>query len=360
MAGSAADVRAKNTVAAEFEAVSKPEYQLVEQAGDEFEPDDSAIAVCDMRLLAGSADERRQFVDQLGTSMRTIGFAILVGHGVDPALHDRAPGEVERFFTRHSLSTKQRFAACRKGSVNQGYFGIHKTSNLQPDLVEGWVFCRRAFAFQDDVTPQLDNFWPDEDDEAFLRTFVEAHLHLVPLLAGAILEDLGVRQDESRLLAQLERPAFGLRLNHYPALSGSEPEGAGRMLGHEDMDLFTLLPRPSHDGLQVLNRISGRWIRLRPPPGSIILNTGDYLQRISNDVLPSTTHRVATPSAGSELAGEARTSTPIAIYIRERDTLAVLPGLGDPKYEDISAIDFHTGVMAKHYGADYRATNGED
>ena len=39
--------------------------------------------------------------------------------------------------------------------------------------------------------------------------------------------------------------------------------------------------------------------------------------------------------------------------------LSVLPGLGEPRYEDVSAIDFHVGVMAKYYGEDYRQT-GED
>ena len=131
------------------------------------------------------------------------------------------------------------------------------------------------------------------------------------------------------------------------------------MLGHEDMDLFTLLPRPSHDGLQVRNPVTGRWVRLRPPPNSIVLNVGDYLQRISNDVLPSTTHRVATPAADDPIRHEARTSSPIAVYLREHETLSVLPNLGAPKYGDIQAIDFHVGVMSEYYGEEYRRT-GED
>ena len=73
-------------------------------------------------------------------------------------------------------------------------------------------------------------------------------------------------------------------------------------------------------------------------------------------MLPSTTHRVATPSADDRHRLVPRTSSPIAIYLRETDILSVLPGLGEPKYEDISAIDFHVGVMAKYYGEDYRMT----
>jgi isopenicillin N synthase-like dioxygenase len=61
------------------------------------------------------------------------------------------------------------------------------------------------------------------------------------------------------------------------------------MLGHEDVDLFTFLPASRVEGLQVLNRANRKWIRLDAPRGSIILNTGDYMQRISNDI-SSTTH----------------------------------------------------------------------
>lgn len=351
--------RAKNTIVRKFEAVTKPDYNLVEQEEDVFEPDDSAVAVCDMSLLLRGGEGRDQFVAALGDSLRTVGFAVLVGHGVDEEVTSSAPQQIEGFFQRHSMVTKRRFNAQRKGSVNQGYFGVAETSNIQPDMVEGWVFCRRAFRLEDNDECQTDALWPDPaKDEPFFRSLVAAYLPLVQPLASAILEYLGV--DPHALDAQLRTPAFGLRLNYYPPLTESEAtSGAGRMLGHEDMDLFTLLPRPSNDGLQVRNPTTGKWIRLRPPPGSIILNCGDYLQRICNDLLPSTTHRVATPAADSPSRRVARTSSPLAIYIRERDVLSVLPGLGEPKYEDVTAIDFHVGVMAKYYGEAYRQT-GED
>ena len=95
-----------------------------------------------------------------------------------------------------------------------------------------------------------------------------------------------------------------------------------------------------------------KWIRLDPPPGSIILNTGDYMQRITNDRLPSTSHRVGKPLDGSHL-DTARISFPIAVYVREDEILEVLPGLGEPKYEPIKAITFHTRSTSKFYGDDY-------
>jgi isopenicillin N synthase-like dioxygenase len=146
---------------------------------------------------------------------------------------------------------------------------------------------------------------------------------------------------------------FGLRANYYPPLSEAQDRsGAGRLLGHEDVDLFTILPATRVEGLQVWNHRSRKWVRLSAPHGSIIINTGDYMQLISNDIFPSTTHRVGKPRNGSHLA-EARVSFPIAVYVWEDEILEVLPELGPPRYDPVKALTFHTRSTSKFYGDGY-------
>src|SRR4029079_18740126 len=152
---------------------------------------------------------------------------------------------------------------------------------------------------------------------------------------------------------KLTETNFGLRLNYYPPLTDEQDNsGAGRLLGHEDVDLFTILPASRVEGLQVWNHRSGKWVRMRAPSGSITINTGDYMQRISNDRLPSTTHRVGKPSDGSHRS-TARVSFPMAVLSCEDELLEVLRGLGSPNYEPIKAITFHTRSTSKFYGDDY-------
>jgi isopenicillin N synthase-like dioxygenase len=91
---------------------------------------------------------------------------------------------------------------------------------------------------------------------------------------------------------------------------------------------------------------------MKAPPGSVIINTGDYMQRISNDLYPSTTHRVGKPSDGSHLSSP-RVSFPMAVYVWEDEILDVLPGLGVPKYPPVKAIAFHTRSTSKFYGDGY-------
>jgi isopenicillin N synthase-like dioxygenase len=340
-----------------YDQVSKAQqYHLAESDHGEAFDDDYRIRSCDIaRCLRGDEAGRRSFARELGVALREIGFAILEGHGVDPALYDEAEERVAELFTQTPLEEKLRFRARRHGSVNQGYFPIKETSDIHPDLVEGWVFCRRAFRIDAGREVRLEEFWPRPEQEAFFRRLCQEHERLILPLMQSILADLGC---EPHLYdRRLTGTNFGQRLNYYPPLSAEDDaSGAGRLLGHEDVDLFTLLPAPRIEGLQVLNRSSMKWVRLDAPRGSIVLNTGDYMQRISNDRLPSTTHRVSPPRDPG-LRRRARVSFPMAVYVWEDELLEVLPGLGPPKYEPIKAIHFHTRTTSKFYGDDYAVSD---
>ncbi len=346
-------IHALNQEFNKYEGVNKEhEYYLVEnQEKDQFD-EDFVIQTCDMRAyFEGGEEGKAAFAQKLGSALEEIGFAVLTGHGVDPNLYEEAEQKVVEIFENISLEERMVYEAKRHGSVNQGYFPIKETTIIHPDLVEGWVFCRRAFNLPDVENYKESDFWPQPGFEPVFRKVVEAHEGLILPIMRSILSYLGCAPDlyDEKLTAT----NFGFRLNYYPPISDEDQaSGAGRMLGHEDVDLFTILPAQKVDGLQVYNRANGKWIRLNPEPGSIILNTGDYMQRLTNDRLPSTTHRVSKPK-NPNLFGNPRISLPMAIYLWEEEILEVLPCLDVPKYEPISAIKFHTGITSKYYGDDY-------
>ena len=329
-------VRALNQDFIRYEQVEKRHaYHLAESVDEQFD-DDFQVRTCDMRSP--------EFPQQLGDALREIGFAILENHGVDAALYDEAERRIAALFERLSLDEKMRFRAQRFGSVNQGYFPVKETSNMHPDLVEGWVFCRRSFERPDEL-------WPNGDDAAFFRQIVDAHERLILPVMQAMLTSLEC--DPHLYDRRLTGTNFGLRLNYYPPMSSDDDaSGAARLLGHEDVDMFTFLPAPRVEGLQLLNRRNMKWVRIDAPRGTIILNTGDYMQRISNDIFPSTTHRVSKPR-DPQMRQEARVSFPMAVYVWEDEVLEVLPGTGEPKYQPVKAINFHTSITSKFYGDDY-------
>jgi isopenicillin N synthase-like dioxygenase len=352
-------IHATNQDFIRYDQVEKRQtYHLAESEVDAAQFDDEfRIRTCDIsRYRHGDENEKRAFATELGDALREIGFAILEGHGVDPALYDEAEERVAEIFTRCSLDEKMRFRAQRHGSVNQGYFPIKETSNMHPDLVEGWVFCRRAFDLPDQ-SAHVSDFWPMPEQEPFFRSLVRAHERLILPVMQSLLQYLGC--DAHLYDAKLTGTNFGLRLNYYPPVSAAEDAtGAARLLGHEDIDLFTFLPAPRVEGLQVLNRRNMKWVRLVAPRGTIILNTGDYMQRISNDIFPSTTHRVSKPRDARERL-LSRVSFPMAVYVWEDEVLEVLPCLPEPKYPPVKAIQFHTSITSKFYGDDYAVTESD-
>jgi isopenicillin N synthase-like dioxygenase len=289
--------------------------------------------------------------------MEKIGFVILTGHGIDPNLFSEARKKIMAFFEEIPEVERLPYKAKRHGSVNQGYFPINETTIIHPDLVKGWVFCRRAFNFDNNPDYNEKAFWPRVGYEPFFRKLCQAKEALILPIMQSILRYL--KCDPHSFDKKLTRTNFGFRLNYYPALDAEyRATGAGRMLGHEDVDLFTILPAEDLDGLQALNRENMKWVRIKAPRGSIVINTGDYMQRISNDRLPSTTHRVSAPKQQSKY-NKTRVSFPMAVYVWEDEILSVLPTLENPKYPDISAIEFHTKITSKYYGDDYAVDSDE-
>ena len=131
-----------------------------------------------------------------------------------------------------------------------------------------------------------------------------------------------------------------LRALHYPAMDDHTfIPGAIRAAAHEDINLITLLITSTASGLQ-LQRRDGSWMDVNAEPGEIIVDSGDMLARITNGVLPATTHRVVNPPDG----GTRRFSLPFFVHPRPDVVLRVFdkcrgPGFPTPK-DDITADEF--------------------
>src|SRR5438270_6428136 len=182
------DLHALNQQFKKYDQVEKTHtYRLAEDDSDEFD-EDYRIATLDIEpFLRGNAQDKMRFSDDFATALGEIGFAVLAGHGVDPALYDNMHDQVLDLFTSVPLQEKMRFRAARFGSVSQGYFPIEETSDIHPDLVEGWVWCRRAFDIpQHRETPfRAADFWPRQEYEPRFRRLVLAHEALFKPIAQA-------------------------------------------------------------------------------------------------------------------------------------------------------------------------------
>jgi len=188
------DLQAVNQDFIRYDQVEKGHtYRLAESESDEFDTDYEIQAFDFGRFLHGDADDRRSFAESFGAAVQEIGFSVLTNHGVDTALYDEIEERTEELFTATSLEDKMRFRAKRIGSVSQGYFPIRETSDIHPDLVEGWVWCRRAFDMPQDRSAAFDpqRFWPDVAYEPVFRKLALAHEALFKPIAQAMFQGLG-------------------------------------------------------------------------------------------------------------------------------------------------------------------------
>jgi isopenicillin N synthase-like dioxygenase len=110
--------------------------------------------------------------------------------------------------------------------------------------------------------------------------------------------------------------------------AGAASAGRVRASAHEDINLITLLVGSEEPGLEIRAR-GGDWIAVTRLPGTIVVNVGDMLQRLTNDLLPSTTHRVVNPPPPWDV--RSRCSIPFFLHFNPDVVIETLPGCVTPR-----------------------------
>ena len=262
------------------------------------------------------------FSRRLGESFERFGFAVVRDHGLSNDLVEGCLARTRAFFALPE-AVKQRYVITG-GAGQRGYtpFGVETAKGaVRHDLKAFWHVGRDlppGHRYSGLIAP---NVWPDEVD-GFRRYASELYAGLDALgrrLLRAIARRLGLADDFFSLAVQDSDSI--LRLLYYPPLPPG-PEGL-RAGPHEDINAITLLLGAEEAGLEILGR-DGRWLAVNPPAGSVVVNIGDMLQRLTNDRLPSTTHRVVNPAA--DRLGVARYSTPFFLHFAPDYRIETLPG----------------------------------
>lgn len=254
------------------------------------------------------------FAAELGEEFRRFGFAVISDHGLDQSLIDEALDKAKAFFALPTEIKKKYYKDGGGGQRGYTPFGREAAKGVaQIDLKEFWHVGRDLPPGHPFRTVMPDNIAPDEVDgwHAVTRLY-DALDQLGNRLLRAVARDLGLQ--ETFFDGTVEDGNSILRLLHYPAQESALPEGSIRAAAHEDINVITLLLGAEEAGLQVIDRRCGDWIDVNPPAGCLVINVGDMLQRLTNNVLPSTTHRVVNPAP--ERQSFARYSLPFFLHFR--------------------------------------------
>jgi len=297
------------------------------------------IPVVDLNsFLKGSTEEKVQFSSSLGQAFEEVGFVSVKNHGIPEDLINRLYATVKFFF---SLSEAEKRSYEIIGLAGQrGYtsFGKeHAKGSDAPDLKE--FFQYGQIIEEGMVSPET---YPDNVKvtvpEDFNMLFQQAY-RAFEVSGAALLSAIAIHLQlgENYFDEHIYLGNSILRAIHYPPIL-HEPKSAIRAEQHEDINLITLLVGASADGLEILSK-EGEWLPVKAGPGEIVVNVGDMLQRLTNDRLKSTTHRVVNPPR--EMWNSSRFSIPFFLHPRSNMSLACLPSCistDHPKlYEDYTA-----------------------
>ncbi len=291
-----------------------------------------------LSYVNGNQQEKKQFVDQLMLGLKDYGFIILVDHTITDELIKKSYQLVEKFF-HLPTETKMKYV-CPKGGGQRGYtaFGVeHAKYTETPDLKEFWHVGREVPAGHRFADFYPNNIWPEEV-EGFEKTLslLFENLHQTSLY---LLEAIGLGLDlpQDYFAKRIDEGNSILRPIYYPPLGKVAIPGAVRSAAHEDINLITILMGATSSGLELLDR-DGKWLPVETKEGQLVVDSGDMLQRITNGVIPATTHRVVNP----EDAGSARFSMPFFVHPNPDVTLECIPscrGEGE-KYPPINSHQF--------------------
>jgi len=293
-------------------------------------------------FLSDDPQKQKKFVKELGAAYEGIGFVAVRNHGIPKALIDNLYDQIQQFFALPE-NVKKKYDIPGIGG-QRGYtpFGTeHAKGKSAGDLKEFWHFGQ----FVEDNDPikekypdnvevnELPDFLPT--GKKAYQTFENTGRHLLRAIA------IHLNLDEDYFNPHIENGNSILRPIHYPPITGEVEDGAVRAGAHEDINLITLLVGASADGLEVLNK-KNEWVAVTEIQDHIVVNVGDMLQRLTNNKLNSTTHRVVNPP--KEQLGTSRYSVPFFLHPRSEMPLNCLPSCIDdehPKaYEDITAGDY--------------------
>ncbi len=284
----------------------------------------NAIPTLDIRRFThpSSPADRDAFVEELGAAYREWGFAGIRGHGIDDDRIAQSYDVFKRFFALPE-ATKRTYHVPGGGGA-RGYtpFGVETAKGAQHhDLKEFWHIGReipRDSKYSEVMPP---NLWPDEV-EGFREHGYGLYESLDALgsqVLSALALHIGLPTDY--FADKTDSGNSILRPIHYPPITSDNipNERAG---AHEDINLITLLVGASAEGLEVRSR-KGDWVPFTADADTIVVNIGDMLQRLTNHVYPSTTHRVVNPPG--EKARQPRYSTPFFLHPNPDFVIDVLP-----------------------------------
>lgn len=247
------------------------------------------IPVIDLAGLLDGTD-KRGVARAINHALRTSGFMYVKNHGIDPDFVGDV-FDVTRAFFDLPLEDKMSLHISKSGPALRGYIEVFG-ENTDPEKTRDLKECFDIGPESESVSPFFGpNPWPSSMPD-FARLTYAYHEQMVGL-ARTMLRGiaLSLDLDEIYFEPKTRAPISIQRMLHYPPQDRVPDESVMGIGAHTDYGNLTILAQDDVGGLQVMNR-DGDWVEAPPIPGTFVINIGDLIQRLTNDVYLANLHRV--------------------------------------------------------------------
>ncbi|MBN4066603.1 isopenicillin N synthase family oxygenase [Simkania negevensis] len=237
-------------------------------------PFQSTIPVVDMRDF-DNPQTREKFVQQVSDALHEVGFFAVVNPGVDVRALENGYAALQQFFGESVEKKKMINDPAMSGQ--RGYVESEIAQGQKEKDYKEYIHIGRN-----------KNLWPDWMDlQHPMEELIKNINHHGKKLQQAFALAIGEKEDY--FTSMTEEGESLLRTLHYPK---NPAPGQFWAAAHTDIDLFTILPIATEEGLQISHQ--GEWIDVKIPSDAFIINGGDFLENITNGYFKSANHRVVS------------------------------------------------------------------
>ncbi|KAM0281155.1 hypothetical protein ACHAPQ_005674 [Fusarium lateritium] len=294
------------------------------RCGEPRTPTLDEMPVIDLSSLDEDATAHKALATKIKVAAENTGFFYVCNHGISEDLIQEAVQQVKAFFNQ-SLEDKDRVAFVKADKKET--FSMRYDTRIDPahDRVDDINSNFDATDYVWDGTSHLTNFRP------VLTEFYQKRLMLARKLIRLFALALDLPEDYFDSITTT--PGADAVHIHYPGTDGNTEDVDVGIGSHTDIQCMTLLWQDMSGGLQVLSA-DDEWLDARPIEGTLVINIGDFLQRLSNNRFKSTVHRVYNRQKASRYA------MPFFLGFNPDAVCEVVPTCTDenhpPLYEPIS------------------------
>lgn len=248
-----------------------------------------SVPVIDFSLLeSGSADQRSKIVQDLGKACHDWGFFMVVNHGVPESLMQEMIDKCNEFFNL-TVGEKQEFEDKNvKEPIRYG-----TSFNTSMEDVNFWRDYLKII-----VHPQFHSPNKPHGFSEISSAYCKQARRVTRVLLKGICTSLGLDETEIERSMNLKMGLQILTANLYPPCP--QPNLAIGMPPHSDHGLLTLLAQNQVGGLQILH--GGKWVPVNALPNSLLVNTGDHIEILSNGKYKSVLHRAIVNNRATRIS----------------------------------------------------------